>query len=419
MKFNSKSNTDIFVIFFMLYAPLFFAFFDFGKNNVLTVKLTVIIFSFIYLLLSKKLIIRYNQTQLFIYYYGFSCLLLFNYYLMELSPNIFLNAISTYFASIVLLFYFFSFNDIQVINIIKKIIPIISVLFLFQLIGSIYESYIGNYLAFGEFTELKNYTNWQSRLIISKSFSLFNPFNFGFPLSGFLGQHNYWGGQLPFYNLLLLKLLDDSHKQKYFIIIALILLAAFLNTSRFAILAILITDIIFFVKIYKKKIFLNVLIIISFLIFLIILPEVISVITDNFYRADTFTYRVDNYSAMSDFVPQMSLKNLIIGYGIENLEKTYSIILGFVGNFESEILMDFIAYGIVGISVLFLFWYKLYAQFVKFTTNKIFGLLLLLNIVLVSITVNGISYYFIAPFVTLFYVYILSSEKSKQTMVNI
>jgi hypothetical protein len=418
MKSKKTSNIDVIMITFMLYGQLLLMFFDFGKNNVLTVKLAVIIMSFIYFLLQNKLTIKFKQTPLFIYWVGFSFLLLINYFFLNLSANIFLKSISTYFVCILLLFYFFSFTYLETINIIQKIIKVIVFIFLIQLIGSFYESYVGNYLAFGEFSEIKDYANWQSRLIVSESLSFFNPFNFSFPLSGFLGQHNYWGGQLPFYNLLVLKLLADSRKQKYNIIVALILLAAFLNTSRFAIVAILITDILFYVKIYKKNYFLNGLILISLLLFIYILPKVITILSDNFYRADTFSYRVNNYSAITTFIYQIPIQKIIIGFGLENLDKTYLLFMGFIGNFESEILIDFVAYGIVGLLILFVFWLKLFLQFIEFSKNKIFGFLLLLNIILVSITVNGISYHFIAPFVTLFYIYIVSSENVESSKVN-
>jgi len=411
MQLIRKSNLDIFIILFMLYGTLIFSFFDFAKENFLTVKLVTIIVSYLYLQLSNKLTFGYKQRKVLIYFLGFSILLLFNFFLMNLNNRIFLNTISTYFVCTIIVFYFLSFNDEKVITIIKKIIIVIVYIFLFQFVGSIYESYVGRYLAFGDIIELKEaYVNWQNRLLIDKPLGFLNLISLNFPLSGFLGQHNNWGAQLPFYNLLVLKILSDTHRKKYLIISALILLAAFLNTSRFAIAAILITDIIFISKIYKRNIFLNGLIIILLLSLILILPEIYSAIVDNFYRANTFTYRVDNYSAIANFYSRMTVQNIIVGYGLDNLEKTYILIMGFAGNFESEILMDFIAYGVLGLTVLFLFWYKLYAQFAQFTSNKIFGFLLLLNILLVSITVNGISYYFVAPFVTLFYIYILSSE---------
>lgn len=139
-------------------------------------------------------------------------------------------------------------------EVLRRVIRGMAFIFLMQCAFSVFESLSGEEYLVQSFDWNSSGSSFEQEASILEdrlqigliSSQLTIPFKMTF--TGMLGQHNHWGTQLPFYNLAFLWLLFQRPPPPWWVRVlpALTLVAAVLNTSRFAMLSILLTDIVFF-----------------------------------------------------------------------------------------------------------------------------------------------------------------------------
>jgi hypothetical protein len=209
------------------------------------------------------------------------------------------------FLALALAMYFATFDPVERQAVLRKLVPVMVIGFAIQLALSVYESIVlGDFLVqsydwntsgaeFG--SEMPNIEDrLQTGLIFS---GLQLPFNT--PFSGMLGQHNHWGTQLPFYNLVFVYAFLDRLVSRWWTAPAVILapIAAIFNTSRFGVMSILIVDVAFFALAAKVPRWVKgTILAIPVLLLLVNIEAIIDLGTTYVNMTDTFGGRVETWS---------------------------------------------------------------------------------------------------------------------------
>ncbi|MDP1678354.1 MAG: hypothetical protein Q8L88_15965 [Bacteroidota bacterium] len=210
-----------------------------------------------------------------------------------------------------------------------KFVYAMSVLFLVQLVFSIYESfYFSDFIVNSYDWNTANKTleyfpalELSDRLQIDFFFNQLNiPFQMTF--SGMLGQHNHWGTQLPFYFLLFgYTYFATERKNKYFLVLmGFVAVSSLLNTSRFGMIAIFVTGVFFFFilstysKNFKRFVGISVLAVLFFYINVIIENIII-------YMAltDTFSTRIDTWDILGSIAFDRTILSTLFGSPFKEL----------------------------------------------------------------------------------------------------
>ena len=412
------------LIFFLLAIPLFGYFFTFFSERMKFSLYFICIISFLVTIFFRKkssklntgisvVILRFNILYIVLILFTFLV------HLTELYSEI--NIISLYVLpfiislSLILLFSYGKNKD--TINILEQFFFIISVFFLIQFLFSFFESYTGIFLReYGILTE-KNLgyitPNTQNRYLLS----IIN-LNIGlkFPVGGLLGTHNYWGAQLPFYNIIFLCMYHKKKNIYYLFLLILVFSASILNTSRFAISAILLTDSIYYLKFVqiRRKFIRNTIIFVIFIIILLNFYVLLSVFSIYFSKSNTLSGRIrDQYLWITFF--GKNIFNFIIGFGPNSSEVMSRISYTGAVN-ESLFFIILYKYGIIGFSIFIWFILKMIRQGKSFFVfNKYISYFIVLNIILISLTVNNLFDIWVYPFVTILFIY---NVLSNQEMIN-
>ncbi|MCX6168364.1 MAG: hypothetical protein NTX65_03425 [Ignavibacteriales bacterium] len=320
-----------------------------------------------------------------------------------------LSIIKSYLFSLALLLYFSTYSIEKKKIGIKYILLAVVPLFIIQLALSSWESHKGVYI-FGDndwVNQLYIGLKIESRLIFSiVTKNLFIGQYFTLPFSGLLGQWNYWGTQLPIYNLIFWFLFLVYKKKIVALFLILTLISSILNTSRFGLIAIIITDLILYLKFGNKSKWVLAIGMIIFLGIIYINWESISV---GWYLyiggSDTLTTRFNLYNYFSEKLRFMNLQSFIIGVGTKEGSNLAFQISGNNNSFESEFFSKLFLTGIFGFTALIAFLFSFLKYFWKKNVlQKYFGILLLFNIVTVSIISNCIFNVYIFSFVTIIYI---------------
>lgn len=211
-----------------------------------------------------------------------------------------------------------------------KFVHAMSVLFLVQLVFSIYESlYFSNFLVNSYDWNTANKTleyfpalELSDRLQIDFFFNQLNiPFQMTF--SGMLGQHNHWGTQLPFYFLLFgYTYFATERKYKYFLILmGFITISSLLNTSRFGMIAIFVNAVFFFfiLSTYSKN-FKRFVGIVALLVLFYYLNVLIENIIIYIALTDTFSSRLDTWDVLGSIAFDRTLLSTLIGSPFKELQ---------------------------------------------------------------------------------------------------
>jgi len=268
-----------------------------------------------------------------------------------------------------------------------------SIMFLFQLLFSVYESLVAkNFLVdsydwnttkaifFQAASSLSN------RLQINYFFSNLNiPFNITF--NGILGQHNHWGTQLPFYFLLFgyLYYLSDKRKKRFLFLMLLVSISSVLNTSRFAIFAIFLTGIVFFLIFSSFSSWLKTIIFFTILfLILIFINDIFYTINTYISKTDTFSDRIEVWAVLENFIFVRGIISLLLGstfYSI-HLMRQYLIWADF-----ENLGFTLIFYSGIPFTILFISFLGNILHNVKLLEKKekVLGWLLVFNIIMVSI----------------------------------
>lgn len=400
------------MVLLVLYFPIFSQMAEVGRDNQITVYyIFLILLSLGFVVKSGKKNHLDGHARFFSFYFIANIILTTEQFIVtSLSARTFLAACFPYALSLFIFHFLYRHPSDEIKRIIEKVFRFIIIAFFIQFVLSIYESSIGHYI--GVIWEDPNgvqlYSGWENRIVLNMlgNFTGGLTSSFHFPLSGLLGQHNYWGSQLPFYNLICLIVYHETKEKKFLFGLITIFIAVIFNTSRFGLAGIIVTD-LFYVAYYFSFVRKYILLFFSILIIIILytLADIIS-LWENYQalQPDTLQYRVNNYSEFWKHLVDLHIGDYIFGIGLKDSPKYYEKIMGFPGNFESSILMSFFQYGIIGLSLLMYLWKKIFNYAMRFKNRfNPFIFLLFVNIIAVSITVNGISYYFVLPFVALIF----------------
>ena len=291
-----------------------------------------------------------------------------------------------------------------------KLVRLIGIIFLSQLLLSvveslasksvILESYDWNTTSIGRSDVIA--AELSDRLQIGMIFENFR-IPFKIPFSGMLGQHNHWGTQLPLYNLLfLLQALARPKERKFFIVLCCCVgFAILFNTSRFGILAVMITSIIVllrYVQMPKGVKYALVLLPVGLVIYY--LDDIIDALTLYFSLTDTFTLRWENWSTLWPYVWNRTPFSVLFG----SPDQEIALIRAQLDwpDFESLFFQVVFEQGMV---VLICFLGLLVYLWVKSGKNasleRLFTRLLVVNVILVSLWSNTLFRYSNYVFVAL------------------
>ncbi len=414
-------TNSVLLILLSLYFPIFSQMTGFGRDNQITLYyIFLMLLSLGFVGESRKKNYLYGHVRFFSLYFIATIILTTEQFIVTgLSARTFLAACFPYALSLFIFHFLYRHPNDEIKRIIEKVFRFIVIAFFIQFVLSIYESSIGHYIGviWEDPDGVQLYSGWENRVVLNVlgNFTAGITSSFQFPLSGLLGQHNNWGAQLPFYNLIILMLYHETKEKKFIVGLIAIVAAIVFNTSRFGFAGIAATD-IFYLGYYFPPIR-KYIIILSSIVIAVIIYTLNDIITlwENYQalQPDTLQYRVNNYSEFWKHLGDLHIGDFLFGIGLKDSPKYYEKIMGFPGNFESSILMSFFQYGIIGLLLLMYLWKKIFNYAVRFKNRfNPFIFLLFVNIISVSITVNGISYYFVLPFVVLIFIHQIASRLS-------
>jgi hypothetical protein len=237
----------------------------------------------------------------------------------------------------------------------------------------------------------------------------FTVLNFGF--SGLLGAHNFWGSQLPFYNLIFYLAYEQTRKRYYLMMMGCVFAAILLNTTRVSTLTILITDLILLIRNARGNKFrlalLTVPLLVSLPFLISSLVQELSFLSSS--QTDNLLIRLRIWDLALYYVTEHPA-SLLFGLGFPTMQTfvlSLTELLGYgrvLSSFENAFFDIVFSYGFVGLST---YLYLLYRIIIFTTPQKgvhFLSLLLAFNILGVSVTLGGILYEFVLPFVTLIFV---------------
>lgn len=438
--FSLKSRLQLMgvaiVICMAIYIPILSQITVFGRSNVETITyVTLILFFMCYLLIGKKS--NNNQGAFVLYLLCLSFVLInFIHLLMGAGGElqVFLYNSHSFVASILILLMVAQFNDSKQVYIFKILFGCISVIFLIQLALSAYESFIGEYFGAGA-EALSDLTFYdadplEARFIANTLYSNMSSmlgldaFNFSFTMM--LGQHNAGGSQLVFYNLVFLFAYYSNKKIQYAILAGLVIVAVLLNTTRYALASIVITDLIFYIFIIKRRVFrqgevrnlvvLSVLIVSVALVLMLSNQDLTNAISFSEERnLDTLNGRLDIYDSVWQHLLEQDIAHMFLGnFGKEFTAVTISV-LGVSRNFESLLIHVYYAYGFVGLIVL-LYCLRLLVRQCNYLIEpySYFLYLIVFNVIAISVISGLLFSYGIFTIVTILCLFVLAKSREYQ-----
>jgi hypothetical protein len=281
-------------------------------------------------------------------------------------------------------------------------------IFVVQLVLSAYESWSGDYIT-ANVSELYDIYNvdlgfLEERILLSMitSSSAFLS-ALKIPFSGMLGQHNYWGTQLPFYNLLFWYALRRTERRQWWVLLALVIVACIFNSSRFGITSVLLTDgillYVFYPRLRKMLVFAAVLIAAGVAWSI---AGILAAWGEYFEKADTLTGRLTSYDQYLAYFFTQSPLVMALGAGLSVFGELSLQITGEWNSFESELFYRLFLNGIVGLGLVLGVIGWIWKQGRR--PGNPFGVLLVLtavNIVTVSLVSNLAFTRMIIPFILL------------------
>lgn len=280
----------------------------------------------------------------------------------------------------------------------SKFSILLGIFFLVQLSISVYESVSGNLLL----DRLMQSGIVGSTLDDRDIFSLLGLsqneiFGYKRTLTGLYPQHNYFATPLALYNIFFLLEYSKQKKKIYLFFIFGVLFAIVGNGSRFGIIAILLSDLYVFYKIFIKKypLLLKVsgIIIISITIFTMGKFIIENLILFSNVSSRNLFLRFDLWSIILFDIFNGSALNIFFGFGIANYLNYGVQMKGlFISSMESQFITQFYLFGILGFLLfIYVFVFKLYTRQKSLTNiSKMNSKLLLLNILICGLIANGI-----------------------------
>jgi len=334
----------------------------------------------------------------------------------ESTLSMYLGGLQGIFLSLVIILYLSTFNNNENLLIFERIAFFVVIAFIAQFFLSFYESFTGRIIAQG-YDWLNEATGYYNPLITSKrlilniiGIDIANALSLNMPFSGLLGQHNYWGTQLPFYNLIFWTSYFSGRRNIYFLLLLFVLLASVFNTSRFGIAAILVTDIFLLAKfVVNKKYFLKIGCLLLLILTITSYWDILSIRAVGYFEStDTLSGRVVNYLFFISNLLDREIIEIILGSGPLGTNRFMVRTLGIPTSFESEFLGTLITYGFIGFGFLIYFFaIILIYSFRLPMINKELSLMLFFCMIMVSAISNLLFDYASYAFVTIMYAYII------------
>ena len=319
-----------------------------------------------------------------------------------------------YLIPITLVLFLSHYKNNSIIKFLENVFYLVGVMFLLQFILSAYESINNIYLdpihnwALNHITSHSIRSKWLLQ-VIGIDFSLLD--RFIHPFSGLLGQSNFWAVQLPFYNLIFLYMHYKTRRKYFMLLVVLVFSAILLNTTRSAIFIILVTDIFYMLFIGESKRFNYVTIGGVVILLFIYIGDIVYNFIIYFEQSDSLTGRLATYNTLSQF-SMLSEIPLIWGYSVPQILNIEYVYLGGMG-FESYFFDVLFYNGIFGFLLFIYLLMKILKQGRKFSTiNKYFSFLIVMNIIGISLTINGPVTDYAFSFVTILYIYNVVSDRS-------
>ena len=395
-----------------LYIPIFIKLNDFGSHN-----FKLIVFFFIGLLLLhfilKKDSNKLNNDYLLILkpfirfnllFMGLTILQVVYYYENYISE---IQALSIYMmgyiSSITIILFLSNYAKRHISIILHNLSYVIGIMFIIQLGLSAYESINNIYLIesdgiwLSEYVDEAKYVKRSILPMMGVDISMFH-----FPFTGMLSQWNHWGTQLPFYNLFFLYMIWKG--KKFFLpLIFLVIIASVMNTTRVGLASILITDYLFYSRIFRRR---NKLIpamwLIIFFVSLFLGEVIYKNISEYLSSTDTLTSRILAYPVFLSYALD-NFSSTLIGFGYREAGKL-NIIFG--QGFESQIFSTLFYSGLLGLYLVTVFFTRVWIHGNRLPSSKrrFFNKLIILNMLGVSLTLNMVFTIHTFPFVTLIYI---------------
>jgi len=316
------------------------------------------------------------------------------------------------------------FFSILVILIIKKyginqnkdlfyfnLVNYLLIFFLFQYSFSMYESILG--IPLGDY-EIKVY-RFGSLVLPTDAIGARDPLlllnisqsallGLNFPILGLIGQHNGFGVMLAFYNILFLYAFHKFRRKRFVFSLVVIFLASISNTTRTAIILIVLQNTIYFYNIFIKNRNLRLTLVFATIFSLFgIIYDSLNLFLGYYDKSDTFISRLNIWEILINITLQnLSLSNIVFGVSLSNFG---DYITGLnrmsIGSFENQYIFFFLYTGIIG---LFSFYLFIILQMNRLLgkinfDDKVFVWLLFLTFFLISLFMDNVVHY--APY-TLF-----------------
>lgn len=333
--------------------------------------------------------------------------------------NLFLFSALGIMFSVGLVVFFLTMSEEQALPTLRSFFVLTILLFFAQLAFSIQESHSGFYY-FGDNSWVNYlYANTLATRVIFAIFSANLPFlNYlQLPLSGMIGQWNHWGTMLPFYNLMVWALFAANRKRSVLFLLPIILLASILNTSRFGISAILVSDAVLYVGLLNGRRWVPIAVL-ALIIGVGVAEMTYLAARVNMYLSrgtNTLTPRIQDYELLIQHVRNMKFLSLLFGEGGQSATGTlFRVTGGVTQSFESQFFWELFVLGVPGLSVFLFLLYGTWRERLRHAhTTRLMIAVLVMNMVAVSLTSNLVFSAYIFPFVTVLFIYLGLQEKGK------
>ncbi|NQV18414.1 MAG: hypothetical protein HQ534_07725 [Armatimonadetes bacterium] len=322
------------------------------------------------------------------------------------------------FISITIILLLSSYKPEYTIKFLDKIFYFIGVIFIIQFVLSGYESINNIYLdKVHNWALPTDYASISNRWLLQVIGIEFDFLQYIIhPFSGLLGQHNHWGAQLPFYNLIFL-IMYYKTKSKYFLfLLVLVFIAVLLNTTRAAIFTIMATDIFYIIIFAKKKTRLYHLTISAFIaILLFYIVDIIQNFSIYFSKSNTLEGRASYYPIFIEYIFSNKFP-IFWGHGLREMGtigyKLQSLGGASGGSLESGFFPLVFFNGYIGLFLYLIFLVRIVIQGKKFSRiHRYFSFLIVMNIIGISLTIGGVLTNYAFQFVTLIYIYNVVSDR--------
>lgn len=415
-------NAKVLLVLTAMFFPVVSLVFSFGEQQFLTVVYLSLIplwlLSFSGTITNRDLLDDVRSLRYYNYGFILLCILQLAVFINDMRGT--LSLIPSNILSLLLIHRFSKERHEVGIELLQRIFIVLGFVFVAQFVLSAYESMRGEYFG-AAMTTGDEYSiqglDFQRRLV----FSLFTQDlgilgDLKLPFSGLVGQHNYWGTQLPFYNLLFLYQYHVTGKRTWLFLNVTIVVAVLLNTTRFAIGAVLITDLFFLVwdiraKRWARRL-LAVAMVIGFAFVWTVRDYLIQAWEAYFELTDTITVRSEIYQRTQDYFWSQDLPSMIVGNGTKRIGALARVLSPDVGSFESLFFQLLMLSGVIGVVLVIILLIAGLKDSSRLSNiDKLTLRLLVLNMVLVSVTSNLVFAFFVFSIVTLLYLYVMMHHR--------